>query len=192
VAAPWYIAHWLTEVLLESEGPRMRRLEGVGMASVVGAWQPLEEGPVEDSGLTFGIGLEGAERVVAVLKRGGAVVGTITLGPHPDFPRKKGSNGPESVVVWQVGNSGIDEDLQGKGIGKQFYRMTRDWLVSKWGAVMSSDVFRSSEANHLWNSLVRDGEAKLVPAGVTLPYPDPETGRPHRNIRSFYLMRKGN
>jgi predicted GNAT family acetyltransferase len=91
---------------------------------------------LEKRGSTFSIILEGAH------------VGAFTL--------KNNKDGTKSIGMIM-----LNENLRGKGFGKQLYTKINSHYHSKDGAVLMSDTMRlSEEAEGLWKSLVKDGLAE--------------------------------
>jgi GNAT superfamily N-acetyltransferase len=60
----------------------------------------------------------------------------------------------------------LEKDVRGKGYGKELYTKLGEELASE-GIVLFSDItsYRSGAASGVWNSLVRDGKAKVVAGG---------------------------
>jgi predicted GNAT family acetyltransferase len=60
-----------------------------------------------------------------------------------------------------IGMIMLNDNLKGKGFGKQLYTKLNDYFRSTDGSVLMSDTMRlSEEAEGLWKSLVKDGLAE--------------------------------
>jgi len=70
------------------------------------------------------------------------------------------SGGGNSQSIYEVE---IEPGYRNRGIGKEVYRRVNQELNKK-GMVLTSEIggITSTEANHMWESLVRSGEAEVV------------------------------
>jgi len=68
-------------------------------------------------------------------------VGALRLKPYQDS--------------YQVDSVSVIRDYQGYGIGKEMYRLANEKL-----GPLYSDAHQSPAAKHMWNSLIKSGEAK--------------------------------
>jgi hypothetical protein len=76
------------------------------------------------------------------------IVGKLRLIPYPEY--------------YQVENVLVDKDLRGMGIGKNLYLLARKEL----GKPIHSDKYRTPDAEYLWKSLVKSGDAQAVEDGT--------------------------
>jgi len=91
------------------------------------------------------------------------IVGKLRLIPYPEY--------------YQVENVLVDKkDLRGMGIGKNLYLLARKEL----GKPIHSDKYRTPDAEYLWKSLVKSGDAQAVEGGIYVM--KEETNPPQYNV----------
>ena len=90
------------------------------------------------------------------------IVGKLRLIPYPEY--------------YQVENVLVDKDLRGMGIGKNLYLLARKEL----GKPIHSDKYRTPDAEYLWKSLVKSGDAQAVEDGTYVM--KEETNPPQYNV----------
>jgi hypothetical protein len=90
------------------------------------------------------------------------IVGKLRLIPYPKY--------------YQVENVLVDKDLRGMGIGKNLYLLARKEL----GKPIHSDKYRTPDAEYLWQSLVKSGDAEAVKGGTYVM--KEETNPPQYNV----------
>lgn len=111
----------------------------------------LVEGPLEDHGIQVAITqgtVDGSPEVVARLYRDGTVIGKV----------RAELNDRHDVFMVQAVNID-DPKLRSKGIGKQVYAQLNSYVKEKFGKPLASGIFRSDDAEHLWQSLVTRKQA---------------------------------
>jgi hypothetical protein len=104
--------------------------------------------------------IRGYKVVLATL--GDRIVGKLRLIPYPEY--------------YQVENVLVDKDLRGMGIGKNLYLLARKEL----GKPIHSDKHRTPDAENLWKSLVKSGDAEAVKGGTYVM--KEETNPPQYNV----------
>jgi hypothetical protein len=117
----------------------------------------------ENKGTFVNFGIEdirGYKVVLATL--GDRIVGKLRLIPYPEY--------------YQVENVLVDKNLRGKSIGKNLYLLARKEL----GKPIHSDKYRTPDAEYLWQSLVKSGNAEAVEGGTYVM--KEETNPPQYNV----------
>jgi hypothetical protein len=99
---------------------------------------------------------------VVLATYGNKIVGKLRLIPYPEY--------------YQVENVLVDKDLRGMGIGKNLYLLARKEL----GKPIHSDKHRTPDAENLWKSLVKSGDAEAVKGGTYVM--KEETNPPQYNV----------
>ena len=61
--------------------------------------------------------------------------------------------------VWVIENVGLNEENKGQGLGKEAFRIANGLIPEGEGTLHSSGIFEGNSAKHVWESLVKSGEA---------------------------------